>query len=163
VLIAGTGFEVTHPSVAPRVHGRGGVSLADRWSGPSSGQSSGHMSALRGTTVNGFPNLFLLIGPNTALGHNSLIYVIEAQLGYVLQALQFMDATGTRVIEPRAAAQAAYNERIQHDLRDSVWTTGGCRSYYLDDGGRNTTLWPHRAGAFRAAVRRFDPAEYVLS
>ncbi|HEU0205157.1 MAG TPA: NAD(P)/FAD-dependent oxidoreductase [Pseudolysinimonas sp.] len=159
VLIGGTGFEATHPSIASLLRGRDGVSLADRWSG----QGSGHMSALRGTTVHGFPNLFLLVGPNTALGHNSMIYMIEAQLGYVLQALQFMDATGTRVIEPRAAAQAAYNERIQHELRDSVWTTGGCRSYYLDDGGRNTTLWPRRAGAFRATVRRFDPAEYVLS
>ena len=159
VLIAGTGFDATHPSIAPLVHGRDGVSLADRWSV----HGSGHMSALRGTTVHGFPNLFLLVGPNTALGHNSMIYVIESQLGYVLQALQFMDAAGTRVIEPRAAAQAAYNERLQHELRDSVWTTGGCRSYYLDDSGRNTTLWPRRAGAFRAAVRRFDPEEYELS
>jgi len=155
VLISGTGFDATHPSIASLVHGRDGVSLADRW--------SPHMAALRGTTVHGFPNLFLLVGPNTALGHNSMIYVIEAQLDYVLQALQFMDATGTRVIEPRAAAQAAYNERIQHELSDSVWTTGGCRSYYLDDGGRNTTLWPRRAGAFRAAVRRFDPEEFELS
>jgi len=155
VLISGTGFDATHPSIAPLVHGRDGVSLAEAW--------SPHMSALRGTTVHGFPNLFLLVGPNTALGHNSMIYVIEAQLGYVLQALRFMDATSTRVIEPRAAAQAAYNERIQHELSDSVWTTGGCRSYYLDDGGRNTTLWPRRAAAFRAAVRRFDPTEYELS
>jgi len=113
--------------------------------------------------VHGFPNLFLLIGPNTALGHNSLIYIIEAQLDYVLRALRFMDATGTRVLEPRAEAQEAYSERIQRELRDSVWTTGGCRSYYLDDTGRNTTLWPRRASAFRAAVRRFDPAEYELS
>jgi cation diffusion facilitator CzcD-associated flavoprotein CzcO len=159
VLIGGTGFEATHPSIAPLVRGRDGVSLADRWAV----KGSGHMSALRGTTVHGFPNLFLLIGPNTALGHNSLIFIIESQLDYVLQALRFMDATGTRVIEPRARAQAAYNDRIQRQLRDSVWTTGGCRSYYLDDGGRNTTLWPRRAGAFRAAVRHFDPAEYELS
>ncbi|MEO6533107.1 MAG: NAD(P)/FAD-dependent oxidoreductase [Pseudolysinimonas sp.] len=155
VLVGGTGFEATHPSIARLVHGRDGVSLADHW--------SPHMSALRGTTVHGFPNLFLLIGPNTALGHNSLIYVIEAQLGYVLQALRFMDATGTRVIEPQAAAQRAYNERIQRELRGSVWTTGGCRSYYLDDGDRITTLWPRRAARFGAVVRRFEPREYVLS
>jgi len=155
VLIAGTGFDATHPSIAPVLHGRGGVSLADRW--------TAHMSALRGTTVHGFPNLFLLVGPNTALGHNSMIYMIEAQLGYVLQALQFMDATGTRVIEPRAASQTAYNERVQHELRESVWTTGGCRSYYLDDSGRNTTLWPRPAASFRGVVRHFDPGEYVLS
>jgi len=163
VLISGTGFDATHPSIAPLVHGRDGVSLADRWSVHGSPQGSGHMSALRGTAVHGFPNLFLLIGPNTALGHNSMIYVIEAQFDYVLRALRFMDATGTPVIEARAAAQTAYNERVQRDFRGSVWTAGGCRSYYLDDSGRNTTLWPHRAGAFRRVVRRFEPAEYVLS
>jgi len=155
VLVAGTGFDATHPSIAPLVHGRDGVSLADRW--------SPHMSALRGTAVHGFPNLFLLIGPNTALGHNSMIYVIESQLDYVLQALRFMDAAGTRVIEPRAAAQEAYTERVQRDFRGSVWTTGGCRSYYLDDGGRNTTLWPGPAASYRAMMRRFDPAEYELT
>jgi cation diffusion facilitator CzcD-associated flavoprotein CzcO len=154
VLISGTGFEATHPSIAPLVHGRDGASLAERW--------SPHMSALRGTTVQDFPNLFLLVGPNTALGHNSMIYMIEAQLGYVLQALQFMDATGTRVIEPRPEAQAAYDDRIQRDFSGSVWTTGGCRSYYLDDGGRNTTLWPRRAGAYRGVVRTFDPSEYLV-
>jgi cation diffusion facilitator CzcD-associated flavoprotein CzcO len=155
VLVGGTGFEATHPSIAPLLHGRDGVSLADRW--------SPHMSALRGTTVADFPNLFLLVGPNTALGHNSIIYMIEAQLGYVLKALDLMDATGSRVIEARPEAQAAYNARIQRQLRDSVWTTGGCASYYLDDTGRNTTLWPHRAAAFRGVVRRVEPAEYVLS
>jgi cation diffusion facilitator CzcD-associated flavoprotein CzcO len=155
VLISGTGFDATHPSIAPLLNGRDGVSLADRW--------SPHMSALRGTTVHGFPNLFLLIGPNTVLAHNSMIYMIEAQLGYVLQALRFMDATGTRVIEARAAAQTAYNDRVQHVLRDSVWTTGGCSSYYLDDDGRNTALWPRRAASYRLVVRRFDPSEYALS
>ena len=154
VLIGGTGFDATHPSIAPLLHGRDGSSLADHW--------SPHMAALRGTTVPGFPNLFLLVGPNTALGHNSMIYMIEAQLGYVLQALQFMDATGTRVVEPRLEAQAANNDRIQRDVSGSVWTTGGCRSYYLDDGGRNTTLWPRRAGAFRGVVRTFDPSEYLV-
>ena len=154
VLIGGTGFEATHPSIAPLLHGHGGVSLADRW--------SPHMSALRGTTVHDFPNLFLLVGPNTALGHNSIIYMIEAQLDYVLQALRVMDRTGAHTIEPREAAQTVYNHRIQRDFRGSVWTTGGCRSYYLDDDGRNTTLWPHRAAKFRAVVRRFDASEYVI-
>ncbi|HEY4226036.1 MAG TPA: NAD(P)/FAD-dependent oxidoreductase [Pseudolysinimonas sp.] len=154
VLIAGTGFDATHPPIAPLIHGRGGVSLADRW--------SPHMGALRGTTVQDFPNLFLLVGPNTALGHNSIIYMIESQLDYVLQALRLMDVAGARTIEPRPEAQAAYNLRLQRELAGAVWSTGGCASYYLDEGGRNTTLWPHRAAAYRAAVRRIDPAEYLL-
>ncbi|MEO6116244.1 MAG: NAD(P)/FAD-dependent oxidoreductase [Pseudolysinimonas sp.] len=155
VLVGGTGFDATHPSIAPLLHGRDGASLADRW--------SPHMSALRGTTVQDFPNLFLLVGPNTALGHNSIVYMIEAQLDYVLQALQLMDRTGARTIEARPEAQAAYNARIQHALKNSVWSTGGCTSYYVDDAGRNTTLWPHRAAKFRGEMRRFDASEYVLS
>jgi cation diffusion facilitator CzcD-associated flavoprotein CzcO len=149
VLIAGTGFDATHPPVAKLVRGRDGRSLAEYW--------GEHMSALRGTTVPGFPNLFLLVGPNTALGHNSIVYIIEAQVDYVLKAL----ARG-RVIEAKPEAARRYNERVQRDLVGSVWTSGGCASYYLDTTGRNTTLWPHRAAAFRGTVRRFDPSEYLI-
>jgi cation diffusion facilitator CzcD-associated flavoprotein CzcO len=155
VLIAGTGFDATHPPVASLVHGRDGVSLRDRW--------SPHMEALRGTTVQDFPNLFLLVGPNTALGHNSIVYIIEAQIDYVLQALRVMERRRARAIEPRAAAQTAYNHRIQSELAQTVWLAGGCTSYYVDDGGRNTTLWPHRAAKFRSVVRRFDETEYEIA
>ena len=155
VLIGGTGFNATRPPVAKLVFGRDGVSLADRW--------SGRMSALRGTTVQDFPNAFLLVGPNTALGHNSIVYIIEAQIDYVLQALGVMKRRGIRSIEPKAEAQLAYNRRIQSDLSDSVWVRGGCSSYYLDDSGVNTTLWPHLASRFRGAVRRFDLGEYMVS
>jgi cation diffusion facilitator CzcD-associated flavoprotein CzcO len=154
VIVGGTGFDATHPPIARHVYGRGGVSLADRW--------SPHMSALRGTAVEDFPNLFLLVGPNTALGHNSIVYIIEAQLGYVLQALKVMERRGARTIVPRPEAQTAYNERIQRELRGTVWSVGGCTSFYLDDGGRNTTLWPHRAARFRRTVRRFQPSEYEI-
>ncbi len=152
VLIGGTGFDATHPPVARLLYGRAGVSLSDRW--------SSHMEALRGTTVRDFPNLFLLVGPNTALGHNSIVYMIEAQVDYVLQALRAMEHRGARSIEPRPAAQSAYNARIQSELAGTVWSAGGCTSFYLDDSGRNTTLWPHRAAKFRSAVRRFDETEY---
>ncbi len=155
VLIGGTGFDATHPSVARLVFGRGGVSLSERW--------TPHMAALRGTTVTGFPNLFLLVGPNTALGHNSIVYIIEAQLDYVLQALELMDRRGAVVIEPRPAAETAYNDRMQSDLRGTVWSVGGCTSFYLDKSGRNTTLWPHRAASFRHAVRHFDETEYAFT
>jgi hypothetical protein len=121
------------------------------------------MSALRGTTMEDFPNLFFLVGPNTALGHNSIVYMIEAQVEYVLQALAVMDRSKARSIVPRPEAQTAYNERIQADLEGTVWSVGGCTSFYLDDGGRNTTLWPHRAARFRRTVRRFKPSEYVIS
>jgi cation diffusion facilitator CzcD-associated flavoprotein CzcO len=154
VLVCGTGFDATRPPIAKLIHGSDGRSLDTTW--------SQHMSALRGTTIAGFPNLFLLVGPNTALGHNSIVYIIEAQLDYVLEALKLMNARGARSIEPRPAAQDAYNRNIQRDLAGSVWITGGCTSFYLDATGRNTTLWPHRASSFRRTLRHFDPDEYVI-
>ncbi len=155
VLIGGTGFDATHPPVARLLFGRGGVPLADRW--------TPHMAALRGTTVPDFPNLFLLVGPNTALGHNSIVYMIEAQLDYVLQALELMDRRQVRAIEPRAEAVKAYNDRLQSELKGTVWSVGGCNSFYLDDTGRNTTLWPHRASLFRRTIRHLDVTEYLVT
>jgi len=154
VLIAGTGFDATRPPIARHITGTGGRLLADAW--------APHMAALRGTTVAGFPNLFLLVGPNTALGHNSIIYIIEAQVGYILDALGVMDARRATTLEPRPAAQERYNGVLQSALSRSVWSIGGCSSYYLDTAGRNTALWPHRAAKFRHTLRRFDSAEYEL-
>ncbi|MCU1508734.1 MAG: 4-hydroxyacetophenone monooxygenase [Glaciihabitans sp.] len=154
VLICGTGFNATAPSIARFIRDADGSSLASRW--------SPHMAALRGTTVAGFPNLFLLIGPNTALSHNSMIYMIEAQVAYVVQAFDLLDA-GTRVIEAREDAEHRYNEKLQREFGPSVWMAGGCTSYYIDAAGRNTALWPHLARTFARAVRRFDTAEYELT
>ena len=152
VLIAGTGFNATEPSVARLVRGIGGITLSETW--------SPHMEALHGTTVMGFPNLFLLVGPNSALGHNSIVHIIEAQIGYVLKALDAMRTSGAASVVPTLEAQQHYNRRVQADLADSVWLSGGCSSYYIDAGGRNTTLWPHRAALFCSSVRQFDSSEY---
>ena len=152
VLIGGTGFHATEPPIARLIRGKGGRSLADAW--------SPHLEALHGTTVAGFPNLFLLVGPNTALGHNSIVYIIEAQIDYILQALAHMKRKKLQALEPTPQAQATYNERLQEKLRASVWVQGGCVSYYLDAAGRNSTLWPERAAGFRRLLRRFDPALY---
>jgi cation diffusion facilitator CzcD-associated flavoprotein CzcO len=155
VLIGGTGFNATHPPVARLLRGRDGVLLADRWA-PS-------MFALRGTTVPDFPNLFLLVGPNTALGHNSIIYIIEAQLDYVLRALDTLDRRHASVLEPTVAAESEYNVRLQRSLTRAVWSTGGCTNFYLDETGKNTTLWPHRAAVFRRELSRFRPSEYAIA
>ena len=152
VLIGGTGFDATHPPIARLIVGRGGVPLAERW--------SPHMSALHGTSVADFPNLFLLVGPNTALGHNSIVAIIEAQLGYVLGALDELDARAAGSLEPDPAVQLAHNEKLQQALRGSVWESG-CANFYLDDSGRNTTLWPGTVLAFRRALRRVDAREYI--
>jgi hypothetical protein len=112
--------------------------------------------------VAGCPNLFFLVGPNTGLGHNSIVFMIESQCNYVLDALRMMEAAGAAELEVRPEAQAAYNARIQEQMRGTVWTSGGCASWYLDAQGRNTTLWPTFTWPFRERTRRLDPAQYEL-
>jgi cation diffusion facilitator CzcD-associated flavoprotein CzcO len=153
-VITGTGFHVIDLPIAERVRRADGVTLAEHWSG------SPH--AHRGTTVAGYPNLFILVGPNTGLAHTSIIYMIESQLTYVMDCLRFMVGRGVAAVEPRADAQEAFNRQLQARMEGTVWTTGGCRSWYLDEHGRNTALWPGPTWGFRRATRRFDPAEYVL-
>ena len=153
-IIFGTGFRVTDPPSADLVRGRDGRTLAETW--------QGSMKAHLGTTIAGFPNLFFLVGPNTGLGHNSIVFMIESQLNYVLDALRTMDARGAGSIDVRPDAQARYNAAIQKRLRNTVWNTGGCASWYLDHTGRNTTLWPGFTWPFRRLLRRFDADHYEL-
>ncbi|MGW6915248.1 flavin-containing monooxygenase [Kitasatospora sp. NPDC054939] len=153
-IVLGTGFHVTDMPVASRVYGVGGTSLAESW--------KGGMEALRGSTVHGFPNLFFVIGPNTGLGNSSMILMIESQLNYLVDALTTLDSVGATAMQPTVRAQRHWNLELQHRMDRTVWTTGGCRSWYLDEGGRNTVLWPGSTSAFRRATRRVDLAEYEL-
>lgn len=153
-IIFGTGFAVADPPVARRLRGRDDRLLADEW--------SPRAQAYLGTTVAGFPNLFLLLGPNSALGHNSVVLAIESQVEYVLDALRTMEAGGIGAVEVRPEAQSAFVTEVTARTRDTVWATGGCASWYLDQAGHNTTLWPGFTGRFRRLTRRFDPDSYVL-
>ena len=150
-IIFGTGFHVTDIPVADRISGRDGLSLKGRW--------AGGMTAYKGTTVAGFPNLFLLVGPNTGLGHSSQVFMIESQIAYVLDAVRHLERTGG-VVEVRADTEAAWDAGVQRAMGRTVWTTGGCASWYLDSQGRNTTLWPGSTGRFRRRTARFDPGAY---
>jgi cation diffusion facilitator CzcD-associated flavoprotein CzcO len=147
-LIFGTGFEVTRPPIATLVRGRDGQRLADAW--------GGGMRASRGTQVHGFPNLFLLVGPNTGLGHNSIVFMAEAQLRYVVDAVRTMDAAAVHAVDVRDDVQQAWDDAVQRDLVGTVWTSGGCSSWYLDESGRNSTLWPRFTWQFRRRTARFD-------
>lgn len=153
-IIFGTGFHVTDYPAGEVIWGRGGQRLADAW--------RDGMEAYRGTTVSGFPNLFLLTGPNTGLGHSSMVYMIEAQLNYVIDALRRMDRQGMCSFDVRSEAQRTYNRGVQQRMRNTVWTTGGCVSWYLDDTGRNTSLWPDFTWRFARQTRRFDAAAYAF-
>ena len=152
-IVFATGFQVTPPPVAECVRGRDGVRLIDVW------KESG-MQAHRGTTVAGFPNLFFLVGPNTGLGHTSMVYVIEAQIEYVLGALRTIERERLAAIEPRPEAQKRFNDGVQRQLEGTVWSDGGCASWYLDDTGRNTTLWPDYTFRFKRLMQEFDADAY---
>ena len=150
-IIFGTGFHVTDIPVADRITGPGGVTLKEHW--------AGGMKAYKGTAVAGFPNFFLLVGPNTGLGHSSQVFMIESQIAYVLDAVRHLHRTGN-VLDVRAEAETAWDDGVQRAMRRTVWTTGGCASWYLDRRGRNTTLWPGSTWRFRRLTSHFDPGAY---
>jgi cation diffusion facilitator CzcD-associated flavoprotein CzcO len=154
-IIFGTGFHVTDPPAASYVRGRDGRTLAEHW-------AETGMSALHGMAIAGFPNLFMLVGPNTGLGHTSIVLMIEAQVGYLTDLIEKMESRGLTQAEPTREAQDAYNETIQHKLERTVWNTGGCQSWYLDANGRNTTLWPTFTFEFMRQLRHADLAEFAV-
>jgi len=152
-IILGTGFHVTDPPTARLVRGRDGRTLAEA--------ATTGIQAYRGATMSGVPNFFKITGPNTGLGHNSMIYMIESHLRYVVDALRIMDERGVATFEVRPEAMAAYNARIQAKMRKTVWMSG-CASWYLDANGDNVTLWPDFTFRFRHHTRRFDAGAYAL-
>jgi cation diffusion facilitator CzcD-associated flavoprotein CzcO len=154
-IIVATGFRTTSPIPRGMFRGAGGRDLADAWAaGP---------EAYKGTTVAGFPNLFLLVGPNCGLAHSSMVLMIESQIAYVMDALRVMRARGISRVDVRPAAQAAFNQALQARLGRKVWSTGGCKSWYLTESGKNVALWPGFTWQFRRLTRRFDADRYQLA
>ncbi|SDF64829.1 flavin-containing monooxygenase [Pseudonocardia oroxyli] len=154
VIVFGTGFKVADGLASMAITGRDGVKLADAWAeGP---------EALLGTTVAGFPNLFTIVGPNTGLGHSSMVFMVESQVDTVLDAMRTVDRHRAVAIDTRPEAQARFNAEIQDRLSTAVWATGGCASWYLDEHGRNRTLWPGYTFSFRRRTRRIDPGHHEM-
>jgi len=153
VIILATGFKPFNLLDSIEVAGPAGVTLAETW--------KGGVAAHRTVAVPGFPNFFMLLGPNSGLGHNSVILIIEAQVNYVMRLIEEMRAKGAASIEPTPEAAAVYDRRLQHDLKDTVWA-GGCQSWYLDGRGRNYTLYPHTVRAFIREMRGPKMTEYAL-
>jgi cation diffusion facilitator CzcD-associated flavoprotein CzcO len=152
-LVLCTGFQAAEAAAPFAVTGAGGRDLDAAWRDGA--------EAYLGTTVAGFPNLFLLVGPNTGLGHSSMVYMIESQLAYVLDAIRMMRARGLRQVSVRPDAQARYNQRLHARLARTVWASG-CSSWYRTRSGKNTTLWPGFTFEFRRRTRRFDEESYEL-
>lgn len=156
IIVLGTGFQAAQPVPPGLFIGRNGLDLATVW-------KDGPM-AYKGSTVPGFPNFFTLLGPNTALGHNSVLLMIEGQIRYIVSTLRWMRQTGHRMIEVRAGSASAWDADLQRRLARSVWQLGGCSSWYQHpDSGRIPTLWPRFTVTFRWLLRRFDPQAYHVA
>jgi cation diffusion facilitator CzcD-associated flavoprotein CzcO len=151
-VIFATGFQPFNMFGASlQVKGPGGRSLADVW--------KDGIHAHRTVAMPGFPNFFLLLGPNSGLGHNSVILMIEAQVSYVLQCVQALAERGLAYLEPRAEAAARYDAELQGELAKTIWT-GSCKSWYQDARGRVFTLWPHTTLRYLWQMRRPALDEY---
>lgn len=154
-LVCSTGFGPEEVFAGLDIRGRDGLRLTEAW--------ADGMQAHRGTTVAGFPNLALLSGPNTGTGSTSQVFMIEAQIRYVIDMLDTLERTGASTIEVRPEAERAYNERLQDRMANTVWLTGGCASWYLSADGVNRTLYPGPSIEFARGTRHVVQGEYTLT
>jgi cation diffusion facilitator CzcD-associated flavoprotein CzcO len=153
-LILGTGFTITELPIAERLRGRDGRTLAEVWDGSPTGYL--------GTVVAGFPNLFMVLGPNVGNGHTSATVLIELQLRFAIDAIRRLERDGHASADVRPDVQAAFNAEVQRRLAGTVWNAGGCTSYYLDRNGRNSTIFPGSTIELGRRLR-FEPADYALT
>jgi cation diffusion facilitator CzcD-associated flavoprotein CzcO len=154
VIIYATGFRVNESFAFVDLRGRDGSTLWEQF-------SRDGIETYLGINVVNFPNLCVLLGPNTALGHHSVVFMIEQQTAYVVRLLDAMDARGARSVEVRPQAQQRYNDEIQTKLARGIWSTGGCTSWYLDATGRNRTIWPGLTVSYWWRTRRLDTKAYT--
>ncbi len=162
VIVCATGFRPFNPSLGIDIRGRDGRTLADDWREAPEG--------FRGVAVAGYPNYFMLMGPNSGLGHNSVIFMIEAQVRYVLQCLNWIAAGRLNPVEVRPDKQRTFNENLRKRFRKTVWQSKRgsawqlpCRSWYVDAKGRNSTLWPGMSWSYWLAMRRAKIRDFLPS
>ena len=150
-IIFGTGFHATDPLTPMRIFGEHGRELGQDWAaGP---------EAYFGISVNGYPNLFLLMGPNTGLGHNSMVFMIESQVAYVVKLLKAMRSTGVSTARVKRDVQTAYNDKLATMLAKTVWSSG-CKSWYQTDDGKQAVLWPGSTVSYWRKTRRPELRHY---
>ncbi|KAA1397131.1 flavin-containing monooxygenase [Aeromicrobium ginsengisoli] len=154
IIIYGTGFHVIDAFDYLDVKGKNGVDLATQF------REQG-VETYMGMTIHGFPNLYFMLGPNTALGHNSVVFMIEQQTKFIVRMLDEMDRRGAVSAEPTQAAQDDFNEEIQRLVEKGIWTQGGCTSWYLDSQGKNRTIWPKFTFQYWWETRKVNAPDFV--
>ena len=156
VIIYATGFHVADFSRRNlKVIGKGGVNLFESWKdkGP---------EAYYGTVVSGYPGLLFILGPNTGLGHNSQLHVIESQFNYIMDYFKELDKLPAAYLDVKPTAQKAFNDDIHKKLEGMVWASGGCNSWYIHDSGRNATLWPGYTATYRRKTQKIIRKDYEV-
>jgi len=152
-ILCGTGFRVSEYLSSIDIRGAGGIDLDSAW--------KSRNETYLGITVSGFPNLFLMMGPNTGLGHNSMIFMIEAQARYALACIEMLKEKKISSMNVRADVQGAYNTEIQDRSSRTVWTSG-CVSWYQGKDGRNLAIWPASTASYWLRTRKVKPGDYEL-
>ncbi|MFC6013152.1 flavin-containing monooxygenase [Nocardia lasii] len=155
VVILGTGFHILDSPLAGIVVGADGRTLAEHW--------KGSPEAYLGTVTTGFPNSFTLLGPSLGTGHSSAFAILEAQVAYLVSAISAARGAGWAVLDVRPEVQATYVDQVQDALGGTVYNAGGCRSYYMDDNGRNSFSWPWSTGELTSRVSTFDPDDFTIT
>ena len=153
IIIYGTGFHVIDAFDYLDVKGKGGVDLAAQF------REHGTETYM-GMTIHGFPNLYFMLGPNTALGHNSVVFMIEQQTKYIIKMLDEMDKRGAVAADATQQAQTEFNDEIQKLVEKGIWTQGGCTSWYLDSHGKNRTIWPKFTFQYWWETRKVDAKDF---
>lgn len=154
-IIFATGFEVADFTTDMRVTGRNGRELFAEWN------ESG-LEAYRGTTISGYPNLTFILGPNTGLGHTSVLQMMESQANYIMKYVELLEKAGANAfLDLKPDVQANYNRFLEKHFRKTVWTSG-CKSWYMNARGRNTTLYPRLTVNFRLETKHLDNREYEI-
>lgn len=155
VIVCATGFDIREALTQVEVRSGAGESLATRW--------AKRIEGYRGTMVSGYPNLFMLSGPNTGTGNMSQVFMIEAQIHFIREVLATIRRRGAAAVDVRPAAQAAHNAELTRRLDGTVWLTGGCKSWYLTDEGHTGVLWPGFSTEFRRSLREVREEELELT
>ncbi|MBV8976735.1 MAG: NAD(P)/FAD-dependent oxidoreductase [Alphaproteobacteria bacterium] len=152
-IIYATGFRVTDWLSHVDIRGRGGRKLIDDWKDGA--------AAYYGVAVNGYPNMFLLLGPNTGLGHNSVVFMIESQVRFAMGCLGWL-WSGAGAVEVKKAVEEAFNAALHEKMKRTVWMSG-CKSWYLNPNGTNSTLWPDFTVSYWWQTRRARKRDFELT
>jgi cation diffusion facilitator CzcD-associated flavoprotein CzcO len=154
VIIYATGFKATQHLSNVHIAGKGGVVFEELR------KKSGN--AYLGTTCAGFPNMFMLVGPNTGVGHTSIIYMIESQVNYIMNAIKYLKRNNAKSLEVKQDAMQQFNTELKKKMQGTVWNMGGCKSWYQDEQGNIPTVWPDFTYNFRKMTKHFDNQNYTF-